>query len=590
MSENYLQLVKESRRIADNKENFKEIRLAILGDSTTQQLAQVLKASLYRKRIFAHIYESEFDVIDQEIYNPQSSLYSFKPDFVLLHLSTQRIREDYYRRRLQPTAELAKEWAQKVAGWWQVIGKQCGCRIIQNLWVTPLERPFGHYTVKVQSSFYNEVRALNHAITEAAGREDNVLLNDVDYLASTIGKTVWFDEAIWTHAKVFCHLECLADYAQDIGNIILASLGITKKCLVLDLDNTLWGGIVGEDGVSALEVGPEGLGQAFSLFQHYLKELKDRGLILAVCSKNDEETARNVFRRHPGMVLKEEDIAVFVANWNNKSFNIQTIAKTLNIGLDALVFIDDSSFERNEVRAVLPEVCVPEMPEDPALSVPYLNSLGFFEAVTYSREDQNRTRYYLQDTERGKEQARFDNIDEYLKSLEMEAEFARFDDAHLPRIVQLLARSNQFNLTTRRYSEQDCRNFMNNLETHAPFYITLKDKFGDSGLISVIILKNIPGEIIIDTWLMSCRVLKRGVEELSMNKVVAYAQERQARHITGEYWPTEKNKMVRDFYGQFGFKKIRKDKGGKILWQLNVQEYKARLSHIRCLEREPWPA
>lgn len=584
----YLQLIKEARKNTKNLKNYCEIKIAVLGDSATQQFVQMLKANLYRNKIFAHIYEADFDMIDQEIYTDDSGLYKFMPDYVVLYTSTQKIRDHYYQNTHLDADQIVGECVARICGWWERINSKATVRIIQNLYALPFERPFGNYGGRLKDSLVGVIREINNCIVSKLSDHPNVLLNDVEYLASFHGRKNWYDEKLWIYGKLLCDPKCLLYVVDNITNIILAGLGRLRKCLVLDLDNTLWGGIIGEDGLEHIEVGREGIGEAFFLFQKYLLELKNKGIIVTVCSKNNHEDAIEPFRKHPGMVLKEDDITLFIANWDNKADNIRRIAEQLNIGLDSMVFIDDSPFERNHVRACLPEVAVPEVPEDPADYVSCLNQFNFFETLGFSQEDSQRSGYYRQKFQREEARVQFSNIDDYLQSLKMKAVFSRFDRLHLARIVQLMQRSNQFNLTTYRYNEKECEAFMDNVSEYYPVYVTLKDKYGDSGLISVIILRVSGIKIVINAWLMSCRVLSRGVEQFSMNKVVEYAKSKNCEFIEGIYIPTAKNRMVENFYEQFGFRKTRTDASGQIFWQLAVCDYRPQKNWIEELKEEEW--
>ena len=367
-------------------------------------------------------------------------------------------------------------------------------------------------------------------------------------------------------SKVAFALEFLPPVAKAVTDIIKAVSGTFKKCLILDLDNTVWGGVIGDDGMEGIQVGELGMGHAFDALQEWARELKQRGIILAVCSKNEEETAKKPFRDHPEMTLGLEDIAVFVANWNNKADNIKSIQATLNIGFDSMVFVDDNPFERNLVREHLPAVTVPELPEDPAMYVPFLRSLNLFETASYSEEDLERTKQYQQEIARTDLQKSFTNIDEYLKSLEMVSVVKPFDDFNTPRVAQLTQRSNQFNLRTIRYTEAD----IEQMSRSAKFFtlsFNLEDKFGDHGLIGLVILEKLDDRTaFIETWIMSCRVLKRGVEEFIVNQMAHLARTNGFSRLLGEFIPSTKNNMVKDLYAQMGFS----SNSGK--WELNVAD------------------
>jgi FkbH-like protein len=342
---------------------------------------------------------------------------------------------------------------------------------------------------------------------------------------------------------------------------------------VLDLDNTLWGGVIGDDGLEGIRLGDLEDGEAFVAFQRYLLSLKERGIILAVCSKNDHDNAVLPFARHPDMVLRQDDIAVFVANWSDKAENIRAIREVLNIGFDSMVFVDDNPFERNLVRGLLPEVIVPEMPEDPALYVRALARLNLFETTTYSHADLDRSEQYRVEARRHLAKASFASVDDYLRSLEMKISVERFSRPNLARIAQLIQRSNQFNLTTRRYGEGECASLMADQKRYHAFTLSLGDRFGSYGLIAVAILELRTEEIEIDSFLMSCRVLQRGVEDFAMNHLVGVARTHGAARVLGRYIPTAKNGMVRDFFGRFGFVHLGSDQDGQALWSLDVSRY-----------------
>jgi FkbH-like protein len=341
---------------------------------------------------------------------------------------------------------------------------------------------------------------------------------------------------------------------------------------VVDLDNTLWGGVIGDDGVEGIQLGAHGDGEAFYRLQHFLKGLLRRGILLAVCSKNEMHNALLPFEKHPETVLKREDFAAFEANWNDKAENIRQIRQTLNIGFDSMVFLDDNPFERNLVRDLLPDVVVPELPEDPADYVREISRLNLFETISWSAEDSTRAELYRQEAQRRESQASFASVGEFLKSLEMRITVARFDSFHLPRIAQLMQRSNQFNLTTRRLSEAECETLMND-PAAIPLYAGLADRLGDHGLISIVILEPRAGELAITDWLMSCRVLTRGVEQYLMNTVFEHARRLGLARVTGEFIPTAKNGMVKDFFAQFNFSTTKEDGDGHTWWALDASAY-----------------
>ncbi len=575
----YSALLRQSKQW-DYAQCNRSLRVAVLSDAAVQQLVPLLKVLLAPHGIRADVYLAEYDSIELEVFNAESGLYAFAPDVVVILNAVNALRLKYYRQTSDRCAFAATQ-AAKLASLWDTLGERLPATIIQSIYVLPYERQFGNFDHKVPEAFYPAVLALNAAIVEMARGRTHVLINDVEALASYVGRRQWCDDRLWTLAKSFCALEYLPNVAQNIVDIVLSNAGHVVKCVVVDLDNTLWGGVIGDDGLEGIAIGAFGEGEPFHRLQHYLLELKRRGVILAVCSKNDHATALEPFTSHPEMVLREDDIAVFVANWNPKPDNIRVIKETLNIGFDSMVFLDDNPFERQLVRESVPDVIVPELPEDAAEYVRALSELNLFEVTAFSEEDRQRADLYRQNASRTQLQAGFSDISEYLRSLDMQVTMRRFDAFHLPRIVQLLQRSNQFNLTTRRHSAAECEAMMARPDEYLPLYVKLTDKFGDNGLISVIILRLRPPVVEVDSWLMSCRVLGRGVEQYAMNQVVAVARARGCETVVGTYMPTAKNGMVRNFYQQFGFEPVEEGQDGRTVWQLRVAAYQTREVYMR---------
>jgi len=569
-------LVKVARRMSPSSTG---TRIAILADVSTQHLVPVLRACFHLSGLAVQIHEGDYDTIEVEAFDPSSSLYGFQPEFVCILQSTEHLKRSYYDDPGNRSA-FAAERAGRIEAVWRAIIDRSGARVIQSTFVIPMERPFGNYGLKVGEMLQQTVADVNREMTIRAAGIPGVLFNDVEYLASWIGRRQFVDERLWALTKSLCALEVLPNVAQNIVDIVLASLGRTVKCVVLDLDNTVWGGVVAEDGIERLALGDLDPGYAFRHFQHFLRDLSRRGVILTVCSKNDEATALSVFREHPDMVLREEDIAVFVANWDDKAMNIRRIRDQLNIGFDSMVFLDDNPFERNLVRQLLPEVIVPELPDDPVHYVRALSELNLFETASSSALDANRTVLYHEASLREEERDRFEGIEAYLRSLETVASVKAFEKADLPRIAQLIERSNQFNLTTRRHSEAVCATMMTDRDVRT-FTISLSDRFGKFGLILVAILRKTGADLEIDSFLMSCRVLQRGVEQFAMNRIFEIAGECGAERVVGRYIPTAKNGMVERFFEQFGFTEEEKDESGAATWSLGVEAYSPREVFIR---------
>ncbi|PIW65632.1 MAG: FkbH domain-containing protein, partial [Candidatus Omnitrophica bacterium CG12_big_fil_rev_8_21_14_0_65_45_16] len=477
----------------------------------------------------------------------------------------------FWERDADPKKFILSE-TDRILNIWSAIQKQTNASIIQTNFVLPHERLYGNHDAANPISFQSSISQINRVISETILSQQGIYFNDLEYIASYYGKKNWFDEKLWIQFKYPCSLDLLPHLAQSLVDSVLSLNGFGVKCIVLDLDNTLWGGIIGEEGLSNIRLGHLRDGESFQLFQKYLLALKNRGIILTVCSKNEIETALLPFREHPDMILKEDDITLFIANWESKVKNIQKIKETINIGYDSIIFLDDSPFERSLVKDNLPDVIVPDLPTDPSNYIKTLSELNLFESAVISTAESTRTQWYRDEFKRRSHEDNFINHDDYLKSLEMKITLARFDNFQIPRIVELLQRSNQYNLMTKRFNESECVKFMNSPE-YLPFYIELTDKYGDNGLISVVILKLESRKIKILEWAMSCRVLNRGVEKQAMNSIFTLAKTKQAAHVSGEYIPTLKNALVKNFYKEFGFEQMEFSDGKSQTWELPCQKY-----------------
>ncbi|GLQ48015.1 hypothetical protein GCM10007862_30660 [Dyella lipolytica] len=568
---NYFKLMKEVKRLGDLKAKIdRKVKLAFLADCATQHLTMLAQVIGANRGLDIEVYEAGYDTIELEAFNPSSALYAFNPDFIVILKSAEKLKHKFYAA---PHADAAGHMVQHLSSIWNAIKTHSRATIVQSTFVVPLERPFGNYGRMLAGALDQFFTDVNHKLVEAARSERQVVLNDVDFLAAAVGRRNWIDEKMWALAKEPCALEYMPLLAHNLVDLIGSAIGKVVKCVVLDLDNTLWGGVIGDDGLEGIRLGDLEDGEAFVAFQHFILGLKRRGIILAVCSKNDHHNAILPFQSHPEMVLKETDIAVFVANWNNKADNIHYIQQTLNIGLDSIVFLDDNPFERDLVRKMLPEVIVPEMPEDPSQYIRVVAELNLFETASFSEADAERADMYRVEAQREQAKTGFERIEDYLLSLDMVITLERFNAFNLPRIAQLIQRSNQFNLTTRRYSESDCEQLMNDGENAFPFTLTLEDRFGNYGLISVVVLKRVDSELVIDEYLMSCRVLQRGVENFAMNGIFGLARQLGLTSVRGSYIPSKKNGMVKDFYAGFGFEKIHEESDGTTQWLLPTDAY-----------------
>lgn len=553
--------------------------LAILGNCATQHLAVAVKGYAYEEGIAMQVFDADYNQIDAQTMDDHSELYAFSPDFTLFYISSEKLYEDFCAVPDQERKNFAEAKMAQILGYWEAVRKHYRTHILQFNFIEADDRAFGNFGNKTQDSFIYQIRKMNFLLMDMAQACKDVFVIDLAYLQHALGDRGFRDEKLYYIAKMPISIHALPEVARQTVTVIKAIRGKIKKCVILDLDNTLWGGVIGDDGLENIQIGELGLGHAFSEFQMWLRELRKRGIILAVCSKNEEATAKEPFLKHPEMVLRLEDISVFVANWEDKASNIKMIQNTLNIGMDSIIFLDDNPFERNLVKGMIPDITVPDLPEDPSQYLHYLKSMNYFETASYSDADKVRTRQYQEEIGREKLQKQFASFEEYLASLEMKAEVRPFDKFHFSRIAQLTQRSNQFNLRTIRYTEEEIGRIAED-DSHITMYFTLRDKFGDYGLISVVILDKLDEKnLFISEWLMSCRVLKRGMEEFIVDNIMRTAGEQGYETVRSEYIRTPKNSMVSDIYKRMGFAEI-----GDGLYEGNVEQY---VPHKTFIRREP---
>ncbi len=525
--------------------------MALLGSSTLKHLVPGIRVAGLRRGLWIEVYEAEYGQYLQELMDSGSALHAFHPEFICFAMDAHHLAN-----ASGTAAQVALDLLRKC---WHLATSTFKCTVIQQTLLPIFPDLLGSNEHRMSDSPQAFVQVLN-SMLGAASDDAGVHLLAIDKYAARDGLRQWHNPALWYRSKQEVHPAVSHLYGEYAVRLIAAQRGRSSKCLVLDLDNTLWGGVIGDDGLQGIVLGPGSAeGEAYVAFQRYALRLKARGVILAVCSKNDIANALAPFAQHPEMALQQQDIACFVANWQDKAANLQQIAATLNIGIDSLVFADDNPFERNLVRQELPEVAVPELPEDPALYAACIADAGYFESVGLSPEDRERANQYRANAERELLRESSTDMQGYLKSLAMEIHWKPFDEIGLQRIVQLINKTNQFNLTTRRYSEGEVRALMNDPRV-LTWQVRLKDRMGDNGIIAVMIAKmNAKNELEMDTWLMSCRVLGRQVENACLNLVCERGKRMTATHVVGEYRPTAKNGMVRDFYSRMGFQSARQD-------------------------------
>ena len=543
-------------------------RLAVLSNSTMDMLLPSLVGSAARHGIALEVIQPSYDQVAQEALTPDSKVNSSKPDAVLFAL-------DYRALPLKLSlgdAEASSATVQGVLGYLQALREgikaNSNAVCIFQTFAPPAEPLFGSLDRLLPGTLRSLIDAINLELCTYVLSSGDVLL-DVASLAETVGLAEWHDPVMWNLGKFPFSAELIPLYGDHVARIVAAIRGKSAKVLVLDLDNTVWGGVIGDDGLEGIQIAQgDARGEAHLAVQRLALDLRRRGIVLAVSSKNTDAVAREPFEKHSEMLLKLDHIAVFQANWNDKATNIQAIAEELSLGLDAMVFLDDNPVERGLVRRLLPQVSVPELPEDPAGYARTLGAAGYFEAIAFASEDLKRAGYYQDNAKRASLQKQVGGVDAYLASLDMSITFQPFDATGRARIVQLINKSNQYNLTTRRYTDPEVTAAENDPEVFT-LQVRLADIFGDNGMISVVICR--PGEARtweIDTWLMSCRVLGRRVEHMILRELLDHARAAGIEKLLGTYRPTEKNKLVIDHYSKLGFTKIGEDPSGLTRWEL----------------------
>ena len=554
---------------------FLKKRIAVLGGSTTHDIIRMLELFLLNYGIEPEFYESEYAQYWQDAMFDNEELVQFHPDLIYIHTTGRNITffpdmED----SLQGIEDKLEAQMNHFRVMWEKLENTYHCPVIQNNFEFPFYRILGNrdsYDPHGKTAF---IQRLNMEFARYAAQQEHFYIYDIQYESAAFGLDRWTDPSYWHMYKYAMSMQAIPDFAFHLSHIIKAVFGKNKKAFVLDLDNTLWGGIVGDDGPENLEIGQEtSMGQVYQEFQGYLKEHKKIGVLLNVDSKNEEENALAGLK-HPEGILKPEDFIVIKANWLPKSQNLTEIASELNIGRDALVFVDDNPAEREIIRQHVPETAVPEMTDgdqvNPDQFIRILDKNAYFEAVTLSEDDKHRNEMYKANAMRKEQEESFGNYSDFLKSLEMEAVIRGFEPVYYSRIAQLTNKSNQFNLTTKRMTQAEVEQMAQD-----PGYITLygklKDKFGDNGVVSLVIGKKNGDTLELILWLMSCRVLKRDMEQAMLDTLVWQSRESGIRKLHGYYYKTAKNAMVKDFYGAMGFQKL-SEKDGDSEWEYVIPE------------------
>jgi FkbH-like protein len=559
-----------------------KIRIAILGGSTTSEVRNLFELYLLKEGFEPEFYECSYGRYKEEVLLENPELSAFKPEIIYFHITSKDIRGwpslGAGQRELEAWIQ---ERMEEFRTLWTSASERYGAVLIQNNFDLPTDRPLGNLDGFLPGGRGALVVRLNVEMARLASARRGVIIHDIFYLSSRIGLDQWFDATRWCSYKLAVSLEATVELGKSLASLVKGIYGGARKCLVLDLDNTLWGGTIGDDGLDSIQLGADTpMGLAYLDFQKYVHGLRERGILLAACSKNDARTAETGLT-HPDNLLQREHFSAFYANWEPKPDNLKRIAKDLNIGLESLVFLDDNPAEREIVRAQLPMVAVPEVTLDPLSFIVALERERYFETPAISEEDLQRGSLYQQNQIRASEGAKFASYDDYLKSLMMSAEIGPFQSVFLDRITQLTNKTNQFNLTTRRYTLPEIKKIGESPDC-VTLYGRLRDKFGDNGLVSVIIGRQEQEILHIELWLMSCRVLKRDMELAMFDALIQRCQERGVSRLIGRYLKTAKNELVMNHYSQLGFVRVSPESSLEdSLWEFQIPlSYECKNRHI----------
>jgi FkbH-like protein len=552
--------------------NLTPFKLGVLSNGTTDFVVPFLEATALRHGIALDVVTVPFGQVLQSALDPNSPIHAAQPDAVLLALDHRALpfRLDAQGQWPPYGANAALRELDDIR---DAIRSHSGATCLMQSVAAPWAPLFGNMDASLAGSARATYASFNEGLAKRAGESADVLI-DVEVLAHAVGLNEWHNDRDWHLGKLPFSRHGLPIYAEVVLRAIGAMRGKARKCLVLDLDNTVWGGVIGDDGLDGIAIDQgDARGEAYRAVQSAALDLRKRGIVLAVCSKNDIDVAKQPFREHPGMLLKESDIAVFMANWEDKASNLERIAQRLDIGLDALVLLDDNPAERLQVRQALPQVAVPELGEDPSNFVRTLLQAGYFESVAFTAEDLARAEQYQGNANRAELQAGSRDLGDFLRSLDMQIQFAAFQPIGRKRVAQLINKTNQFNLTTRRYTEAQIAD-MEESSTVFTLQVGLIDRFGDNGMIGVVICHRRPEEWEIDSWLMSCRVLNRKVEEAVCNRLAREAHAAGSRRLIGIYRPTSRNQMVASLFERLGFARIDSPLEEQ-RWVLNLSTFQA---------------
>lgn len=559
------EIIKLVNSLEDKDGDRVPLKIAFLRNITIDSIIPYLKFLCLKEDIKVNTYMGDYNNIFQNVVDTKSDLYRFNPDIIIICLKLETLAVRLFKSFSDLSSKEINEEAIRIVDYvdsiLREIRKRSNATILLHNFEIPVYPSFGVYDYQHHSKQVNTIRKIDFDLLDIVSKYNSTYIVDIDMLKSTIGYLNFTDNRYWHIAKAPYTRKALKIIAKEYTKFIRILKGKNKKCLVLDCDNTLWGGIIGEDGINKIKIGKTYPGSAYLAFQQAILNLYDQGVILAICSKNNEQDVLEVLENHPDMILRKKHFISMRINWNDKVTNLREIANELNIGLDSLVLIDDSDFEINLVKKLLPEVEAVQLPKDPSSYRDLLNSSGLFDKLTFSKEDRMRSEMYMVEINRKEAKLQATNLEDYYKYLEMKVSINSADEFSIPRISQLTQKTNQFNLTTMRYSESEIKKLLESKDADVR-YLHLKDRFGDSGIVGATILKYQGNDALIDTFLLSCRVVGRGVEEVFLKDCVNIAKKRSCEKIIGIYVPTGKNAQVEEFYKNHNFSLIEKNSNG----------------------------
>ena len=577
---NYAKLYTQLKEAAKKEKNVKEgdvkkrIKISITGSFTLDKLKEAIGVKCMFFGLFPEIYESPYNQYNQEILNEKSGLYVAKPNLSIVIVDTRTILGNLYFSPYRHSSKDRRKEAEKIINQHisliETLSSRTDGKIVVNNFEVPERTERGIIENKEEFGLQEMVKWMNNEL-EAHFRNDNkVFVFDFESFCSRLGKKNVIDYKMYYVADMKLAPEFMLELAEEYMAYVKPLKSKNRKCLVIDMDNTLWGGIVGEDGFEGIQLGPKPPGNAFLDFQKYILSLFERGIILAINSKNNYEDGMKVLREHPYMVLREKNFASMRINWNDKVSNMREIAEEIGIGTDSLVFVDDSPVERELIKEMMPEVLVIELPEDPALYAETLKGINDFNTLQMTADDKKRGKMYAEQRKRKRLEQSSIDLDNFLKNLEMKLTIKSATSFTIPRLAQLTQKTNQFNMTTRRYTEEDIKKFKESKE-YLIKCVQVADKFGDNGITGEFIIEKQGDKFRIDTFLLSCRVLGRKVEETLLAYIVQEAKKKNVKHIIGEFIPTKKNPPAKDFFKEHGFEKLKEDKESTF-WKLDVEK------------------